>query len=199
MNSVGLQLETQFPLEQSGDDNFELMKAPDEEIMKYFNSLISRTEDTPPAPVPIELALAIKSEPAVSPAIEADDEQSSEFRPAKKRKYSKVKKETREVNNWTPEEDDRLRQAVKVHGTAWGKIAELVFDYTRTAKSVRQRWVYSLDPKITHAPWSAKELTCLKKGVKVYGARNWDAMSTCLFNGTRTGKDLRYTYKKMKK
>jgi antitoxin (DNA-binding transcriptional repressor) of toxin-antitoxin stability system len=45
---------------------------------------------------------------------------------------------------WTPEEDAKLIEAVKKHGTYWVKVAALVPG--RTNKTCRNRWVKSLDP-----------------------------------------------------
>jgi hypothetical protein len=47
--------------------------------------------------------------------------------------------------NWTPEEDAKLTEAVKKHGSNhWVAVAMLVPG--RTDKRCRQRWVHSLDP-----------------------------------------------------
>ncbi|KAK3330706.1 Homeodomain-like protein, partial [Apodospora peruviana] len=71
---------------------------------------------------------------------------------------------------WTREEDQRLRDAVAIHGTRWSKIANLVG--TRNGDQCWKRWYDCLDPKIDKSPWTAEEDMKLLRTVAKHG-RNW--------------------------
>jgi hypothetical protein len=67
---------------------------------------------------------------------------------------------------WTKEEDDRLRNAVKVLGEQkWTKMSQNIFSFSRTAQQCRQRWTKVLRPGIKKGAWSAEEDTQLRKAV----------------------------------
>ena len=57
---------------------------------------------------------------------------------------------------WTPEEDERLLQAVGVHGTEnWPKIAKEIPD--RTARQCRGHWNTCHNPNLNKGPWTEEE------------------------------------------
>jgi hypothetical protein len=77
-------------------------------------------------------------------------------------------------SKWTPEEDTKLIEAVKNHGTHWVVVAALV--PSRTNDQCRQRWMLSLDPDIGKGKWNEEEDTNLNDAVKKHGT-NWLAVA----------------------
>jgi Myb-like DNA-binding protein BAS1 len=77
------------------------------------------------------------------------------------------------MGKWTPEEDARLKEAVKNHGTDWVAIAALV--PSRTNEQCRRRWVTSLDPaNVKNAgKWTPEEDAKLTEAVQKHGKRCW--------------------------
>ncbi|KAI1075861.1 hypothetical protein F5B20DRAFT_558206 [Whalleya microplaca] len=71
---------------------------------------------------------------------------------------------------WMPEEDDKLRRAVQMHGTRWTKVSEAVG--SRNGDQCWKRWHDKLDPRIDHSPWSPDEDAVLLQRVERIG-RNW--------------------------
>ncbi|KAK3694204.1 Homeodomain-like protein, partial [Podospora appendiculata] len=71
---------------------------------------------------------------------------------------------------WTREEDQRLRDAVEIHGTRWSKIAEVVS--SRNGDQCWKRWYDCLDPRIDKSPWTSDEDAKLLETVAQHG-RNW--------------------------
>ncbi|KAK3311050.1 uncharacterized protein B0T15DRAFT_507647 [Chaetomium strumarium] len=71
---------------------------------------------------------------------------------------------------WTEEEDDRLREAVKLYGGRWSRIAEVVG--TRNGDQCWKRWYDCLDPRIDKSPWTADDDVRLVHLVSQNG-RNW--------------------------
>ncbi|KAK4234204.1 transcriptional activator Myb [Achaetomium macrosporum] len=71
---------------------------------------------------------------------------------------------------WTQEEDDRLREAVKLYGGRWSRVAEAVG--TRNGDQCWKRWYDCLDPRIDKSPWTAEDDTRLVHLVSQHG-RNW--------------------------
>ncbi|KAI0003444.1 hypothetical protein F4779DRAFT_601871 [Xylariaceae sp. FL0662B] len=70
---------------------------------------------------------------------------------------------------WSPGEDQRLCQAVQLHGTKWRRVSEVV--KTRNGDQCWKRWHDSVDPKIDHSPWTAKEDSLLMYEVERSGRR----------------------------
>jgi myb proto-oncogene protein len=95
--------------------------------------------------------------------------------------------------SWTPEEDAKLIEAMKEHGSRWVKVAAMVPG--RTNKMCRNRWTYILDPAIgkSTGKWTLEEDAKLTEAVKKYGT-DWVAVAA-LFPG-RTNKMCRnrWTY-----
>lgn len=89
---------------------------------------------------------------------------------------------------WTPEEDDLLREAVKLHnGKNWKKIAETVPG--RTAIQCLHRWQKVLNPNLVKGPWTKEEDEMVIKLVKMYGPENWSLIAQHLPG--RIGKQCR--------
>jgi hypothetical protein len=80
------------------------------------------------------------------------------------------------AGKWTPEEDTKLIEAVKKHGTGWTKIAALV--HGRTNHQCRIRWTGTLDPAIGKivGKWTPEEDTKLAEAVKKHGT-DWVAVA----------------------
>lgn len=72
---------------------------------------------------------------------------------------------------WSKDEDDRLVQAVELHGTDnWKAVAGMVAG--RSAKQCRDRYKLKLDPTINHGPWTKAEDDKLLELAAEYG-RAW--------------------------
>jgi hypothetical protein len=80
------------------------------------------------------------------------------------------------AGRWTKEEDTKLIEAVKRHGTAWVVVAALVPD--RTNDQCRSRWTETLDPDIgkSAGKWTKEEDTKLAEAVKIHG-KSWLAVA----------------------
>jgi phage gp37-like protein len=77
---------------------------------------------------------------------------------------------------WKPEEDTKLAEAVKKHGTDWVKVAEMVPG--RMNHQCRTRWVDTLDSTIgkSAGKWAPEEDIKLTEAVIKYGA-DWVAVA----------------------
>lgn len=62
------------------------------------------------------------------------------------------------VGCWTPCEDERLRAAVRKHGTKWNIIAGEV--ESRNGEQCAKRWKNALNPDLDHSPWTEEEVSC---------------------------------------
>ena len=71
--------------------------------------------------------------------------------------YSIAHGHTIRKGTWTREEDQRLRDAVVIHGTRWSKIAQVVG--TRNGDQCWKRWYDCLDPQIDKSPWTPEEVS----------------------------------------
>jgi 3-keto-L-gulonate-6-phosphate decarboxylase len=82
----------------------------------------------------------------------------------------------KKAGKWTPEEDTKLIEAVKRHGTAWIAVAELV--HGRTNEQCRSRWIHFLDPDMGKiaGKWTPEEDTKLTEAVKKHGTA-WVAVA----------------------
>jgi hypothetical protein len=68
---------------------------------------------------------------------------------------------------WTDEEDNRLRDAVKMLGEhKWTKMAQSQFSHTRNAQQCRQRWTKVLRPGIKKGAWAREEDAQLRQAVR---------------------------------
>jgi hypothetical protein len=73
----------------------------------------------------------------------------------RKRWHSKL---VADVNKgpWTPDEDARLYNAVKAHGTKWVLVASQV--ETRNGDQCSKRWNNTVNPEIDHSSWTKGEV-----------------------------------------
>ncbi|CAH2078510.1 unnamed protein product [Thlaspi arvense] len=74
---------------------------------------------------------------------------------------------------WTPEEDEQLREAVNLLGEKdWQSVANMLKG--RTGTQCSNRWKKSLHPTIeTKGTWSSEEEKRLKVAVTIFGAQKW--------------------------
>merc|ERR1719272_2339200 len=76
------------------------------------------------------------------------------------------------VTQWSPEEDARLKEAVRTEGEAnWIRVA--VWLEGRGSDACLQRWRYSANPSIRKGKWTAEEDELLRQGVAQHGAKGW--------------------------
>lgn len=89
---------------------------------------------------------------------------------------------------WTPEEDEILRQAVDhFKGKNWKKIAGYFKD--RTDVQCLHRWQKVLNPDLVKGPWSKEEDEIIIELVNKYGPKKWSTIATHLPG--RIGKQCR--------
>ncbi|OHS98005.1 hypothetical protein TRFO_35683 [Tritrichomonas foetus] len=77
-------------------------------------------------------------------------------------------------SKFTKEEDERLEEAVKTHGTLdWGLVAKCVGN--RTPRQCRERWNNYVNPKLVQTPWSDSEDALLFQ-THFFLGNNWRAI-----------------------
>ncbi|KEY71919.1 hypothetical protein S7711_11359 [Stachybotrys chartarum IBT 7711] len=91
---------------------------------------------------------------------------------------------------WDEDEDERLREAVRVHGQKWAIIANIVG--LRSPDQCAKRWQYSLDPRLDHGGWSPEEDEFLVTLVQAHG-RDWKLLHEQEFP-TRSRNELKNRY-----
>ncbi|KAI9150315.1 Transcriptional regulator [Paramyrothecium foliicola] len=91
---------------------------------------------------------------------------------------------------WDEDEDERLREAVRVHGQKWAVIANIVG--LRSPDQCAKRWQYSLDPRLEHGGWESKEDEILLNLVQTHG-RDWKLIQEQEFP-TRSRNELKNRY-----
>ena len=85
-------------------------------------------------------------------------------------------------NKFTPEEDQKIIQAVQKYGQqAWSLIAECVPN--RTARQCRERYKNYLSPDICTSKWTKEEDDLLKSLIEKYGPV-WSKIATFFVNRT---------------
>jgi len=85
-------------------------------------------------------------------------------------KPKREKKPRKAVRKWTKDEDDRMRELVKIYGTQrWSIIGSLI--PSRNGKQCRERWHNQLDPTIKKCPWSEEEEKILREAHQKFGNR----------------------------
>eukprot|EP01031_Cornospumella_fuschlensis_P030420 gene30420-36755_t len=90
--------------------------------------------------------------------------------------------------SWTPEEDEKLRQAVNdFGGRNWKKISEQIPD--RTDVQCLHRWQKVLRPGLIKGPWSAEEDQTVIDLVAKLGVKSWSLIARQLRG--RLGKQCR--------
>jgi myb proto-oncogene protein len=82
------------------------------------------------------------------------------------------------VGNWTAEEEEKLKDAVRAHGGKnWKEIAALVTG--RTKQQCQSRWhnnlFFNIDPTTARTgKWTEDENKKLREAVGAHGANNWE-------------------------
>jgi myb proto-oncogene protein len=84
---------------------------------------------------------------------------------------------------WTPEEDCKLAELVKKHGTTNWYMISTYFDDRRSAECYH-RWCKKIDPKIIKGKWSNEEDLKLVVAVQVMGKGNWSKVAEHVPNRT---------------
>lgn len=90
---------------------------------------------------------------------------------------------------WSPEEDQKMIEAVKTYGTDWKSISAYVTG--RTAKQCRDRYKLKLDPSINHGPWTPEEDSALLKFHEQLG-RQWTKIAKLMPGRTENSVKSRY-------
>ncbi|OVA16504.1 SANT/Myb domain [Macleaya cordata] len=94
----------------------------------------------------------------------------------------------RAKGGWTPEEDEKLRQAVgKFKGRRWKRIAEYFPD--RSEVQCLHRWQKVLNPDLVKGPWTQEEDDKIIELVSRYGPAKWSVIAKSLPG--RIGKQCR--------
>ena len=103
----------------------------------------------------------------------------------------------RKARRWTTEEDQRLVNAVQLHGTEnWPLVASCVGG-NRTRSQCSQRWHRVLDPKISKCNWSREEEEKLLRAVDSFGNKAWTRIAAEM--GNRCDVQCRFRYNFLKK
>ena len=101
------------------------------------------------------------------------------------------------AKRWTPEEDQKLRDAITQHGTTnWQAVATMVGN-GRARSQCSHRWNRVLNPEISKANWSKEEEQILIKSVEQYGNKAWTRVAQQL--GNRTDVQCRFKYRYLMK
>lgn len=80
------------------------------------------------------------------------------------------KKTRRAVQKWTPEEDKKMLDLVRIYGIRrWSVIGSHLEG--RNGKQCRERWHNQLDPNIRKDSWTPEEEATLQKAHQIYGNR----------------------------
>ncbi|KAL9079387.1 MAG: hypothetical protein Q9157_001733 [Trypethelium eluteriae] len=91
---------------------------------------------------------------------------------------------------WEVGEDERLQQAVAVHGFRWSQVSEQV--RTRNADQCVKRWSHSLDPNVDRSSWKPDEDKRLLDAVAECG-RSWTTIAETRFQ-RRSTTDIKNRY-----
>ena len=94
---------------------------------------------------------------------------------------------------FTPEEDQKLRELVQLHGTSsWKLVANLMV--TRNHRQCRERWKNYLDPVLRNDPWTLEEDQLLVQKFSEFGPR-WNKISR--FFANRSDNNIRNRWQLM--
>ncbi|KAL6613295.1 hypothetical protein U3516DRAFT_343925 [Neocallimastix sp. 'constans'] len=97
---------------------------------------------------------------------------------------------------WTPEEDEKLKVAVKLYGERWNKVCILIPG--RTDAQCRERYKNAIDPQVNRNKiWSKEELLKLLELADMY-APNWSKIAKELNTG-RTNRQVKNQFEKLSK
>ena len=98
---------------------------------------------------------------------------------------------------WTAEEDQKLTEAVRAHGTEnWIVVAQYVGG-GRTRSQCSQRWLRVINPKLSKLSWSHEEDELLLQAVQSVGTRSWTKVAAIV--GHRCDVQCRYRYQQLMK
>uniref|UniRef100_A0A6T6M6H8 Uncharacterized protein n=1 Tax=Timspurckia oligopyrenoides TaxID=708627 RepID=A0A6T6M6H8_9RHOD len=101
------------------------------------------------------------------------------------------------AKEWTPEEDQMLKDLVEKYGTrAWHVISHVYFKDTRSGAQVRSRYVDVINPNRSRAPWTQEEDVKLIQLHAKYGNK-WSKLAEHFEN--RVSNDIKNRYRDMKK
>jgi hypothetical protein len=119
--------------------------------------------------------VAVAVTPLATPI--SDDDTPATPPAASSPKAAKVKTARVTLWKWTPDEDAKLTNAVKIFGSAWIRVAEMIDG--RTNNQCRKRWVDNLDPSVScnSGKWTRGEDAFLAVAVKQFG-NEWSAVAT---------------------
>lgn len=93
---------------------------------------------------------------------------------------------------FTSEEDEKIRVLVAELGDkSWIQIASIL--QNRTARQVRERWKYYLNPSAACSPWTHEEEALLIKLHDLFGP-DWSKLATYIPNKTRISVKNRWNY-----
>ncbi|PYI36255.1 hypothetical protein BP00DRAFT_149943 [Aspergillus indologenus CBS 114.80] len=95
---------------------------------------------------------------------------------------------------WSPEEDQRLSEAVREHGNNWTQIAALVG--SRCADQCSSHWRQVLRPNVSYCNWTEQEDEELLKAVQTHGT-NWSTIAA-FHHPPRTGLGLKNRYARIR-
>ncbi|KAJ7111826.1 hypothetical protein C8R44DRAFT_882875 [Mycena epipterygia] len=100
----------------------------------------------------------------------------------RKRWYAKMSSDVVK-GGWSPEEDQRLLNAIDSYGTRWSLVASMV--QTRNSDQCAKRWCDTLNPAIDRTAWSSEADDLLIQAVNEHG-KVWTKIVQMYFPG-RTG------------
>jgi hypothetical protein len=95
--------------------------------------------------------------------------------------HANLKKVTERPDTWTTDEDNKLKDAVQMHGAEtgaenWSAIAALVPG--RAENQCCRRWNDALDPNMDRmGKWTEDEDVKLKESVEMHGGKDWAAIA----------------------
>ncbi|RWR76161.1 SANT/Myb domain-containing protein [Cinnamomum micranthum f. kanehirae] len=90
--------------------------------------------------------------------------------PQDARKFEGWKQSDRRIVTWTPQEDNILREHIRIHGTErWTSVAAQFKD--KTSRQCRRRWYTYLNSECKKGCWTEQEDKILCEAQKIYGNR----------------------------
>ncbi|KAK4423759.1 Transcription factor [Sesamum alatum] len=102
-----------------------------------------------------------------------------------------LKQKERHIVSWTQEEDDILREQIRLHGTEnWAIIASNFKD--KTTRQCRRRWFTYLNSDFKRGGWSPEEDMLLCEAQKIFGNR-WTEIAKVVSGRTDNAVKNRFT------